>query len=541
MRTFVVIISALAATAAAQNECASPVPAPEVCGEPGICVEGRGLQLYSGTESGQYLYKDESGRVSFPKDIPSVLKGRSFLTYDNYPDYGPDSKEFDDDLDSRTDEVIQRVQSDSEGQLMIAVPSADAAGNGWARVNSGGDADFVLDNDGTDDDSNLSYWLYSHDYTEPRTWVDMPPQTEDGLPPFVFGSPEGTITFANPLPLPNGAVITTAGLIANPTLTIVPGEFDGDGDGVADGDVDGDGQVDNNVYLANASGGEGGWKVWRSIDQGKTWERWAKFGVNLNRETLFWHDGSVYLMGTLKHPDEAYGEGIIYRSTDGGKTFSENTVLPFDAGDAPANVQIADGRIWKAVPGPDADGNKGSTLASAPVDADLMNIDSWTVAKVSIGSGNEGITLLTREGRVVNAAKGRDGTTGLVYANGKDQTEFDPDTDSSPLPHHGKFSIQYDDVSDKYWALANGEGGQPRNVINLFSSTDLKSWELEREVLRGPSSRYHGFNYPSMLIEGDDIVFVSRTAWETPYGHNGRWHDAKMFTFHRVEKFREAM
>ena len=102
----------------------------------------------------------------------------------------------------------------------------------------------------------------------------------------------------------------------------------------------------------------------------------------------------------------------------------------------------------------------------------------------------------------------------------------------------GKFSMLYDKKSDKYWALTNMPGGDPRHTLTLHSSTNLKSWTFEREVLRGPSSKFHGFNYPDMHIDGDDIVFVSRTAWEDASGQPPRWHDGNMFTFHRIPAFR---
>ena len=50
--------------------------------------------------------------------------------------------------------------------------------------------------------------------------------------------------------------------------------------------------------------------------------------------------------------------------------------------------------------------------------------------------------------------------------------------------------------------------------------------------------RYHAFQYPDMHVDGDDLVFVSRTAWEWEWGQPERWHDANYFTFHKVEGFR---
>ena len=53
--------------------------------------------------------------------------------------------------------------------------------------------------------------------------------------------------------------------------------------------------------------------------------------------------------------------------------------------------------------------------------------------------------------------------------------------------------------------------------------------------------RYMAFQYPDPHVHGDDIVFVSRTAWETKMGQANRWHDANMMTFHRIRNFRSLV
>ena len=39
-----------------------------------------------------------------------------------------------------------------------------------------------------------------------------------------------------------------------------------------------------------------------------------------------------------------------------------------------------------------------------------------------------------------------------------------------------------------------------------------------------------GFQYPSICFDGDDILILSRTAWNRP--HN--FHDSNFITFHRL-------
>lgn len=530
-------------------------PGPSVCEDDGVCVEGRGVRRED-VDDGASLYRDdEDRRISFPDDVPGEIAGLWLMTYDDHPADELDRDGWDDDLDTRTDDEITRVRTDTENEVLVAVASADAADGPWERVSGGDGPDFRLDRDG--DDAGPAYWLYRLDDPPSGTWVEMPDQSDDAAPSFVFGPPEG-MTFANPLPLPaEGAAVAVSGGIFNPTMTVVPGEFDGDEDGYGDGDLDRDGTKDVDVYLAAASGVQF-WRVWRSLDEGETWEDFARFDVNLNRQSLFWHRGSVYLMGWVKRyaelPNGDPAQGIIYSSADGGASWDDGTLLPFPAGDAPSNVVVSEGRIWKAAGSLDDDGNHGATLISAPVDADLTDPDSWTAAEGSrrpewdaqvdevrtVGSRDvEGVTVLHRDGRVMNISNARSGAA-IVTSDGPTRTTHDVEDDNVDLPNRGKFSVVYDEQSDRWWALVNGPNGQPRNVVNLFSSTDLRNWELEREVLWGPSSRFHGFNYPEIEIVGDDMVFVSRTAWEDERGRSDRWHDGNMLTFHRVRDFRDG-
>lgn len=199
---------------------------------------------------------------------------------------------------------------------------------------------------------------------------------------------------------------------------------------------------------------------------------------------------------------------------------------------------MSGGRIWKAVPG---SGSGENSLASAPEDADLTDPDVWTLADGSSAPGlaGEGVTVPAPGGGVMSVAPAQlpDGSlgVGMVKADGTGSTEF---LDYSPLEQQGKFAVIWDDQSDKYWALTNPEIASPRNVVGLFSSTDFTEWEYHGEVIRGRSSRYMGFQYPDMVIDGDDIVWVSRTAWEDENGQPPRWHDGNMFTSHRVPNFR---
>ena len=52
--------------------------------------------------------------------------------------------------------------------------------------------------------------------------------------------------------------------------------------------------------------------------------------------------------------------------------------------------------------------------------------------------------------------------------------------------------------------------------------------------------RKHGFQYPDWQFAGDDIVAVSRTAYDDGVGGAHNYHDANFLTFHRISGFRQV-
>ena len=53
-----------------------------------------------------------------------------------------------------------------------------------------------------------------------------------------------------------------------------------------------------------------------------------------------------------------------------------------------------------------------------------------------------------------------------------------------------------------------------------------------------PGQQRHGFQYVDWLFDGDDLVVVSRTAFDDAEGGAHNYHDANYLTFHRVKDFR---
>ena len=324
--------------------------------------------------------------------------------------------------------------------------------------------------------------------------------------------------------------------IGSPSITVLPG-----GGYVASHDLFGKGTT---CRTSSTS------RVFRSDDAGKTWEHltdlepqcWSK---------IFVHQGKLYLMGASSEP----GLMLIRRSADAGKTWTQpedkNTGVLADDGKyhtAPVPVVVHSGRIWRAMEF--ADGprpNWAAFVISAPVDADLLKADSWTMSNFLYHNNPkqrwiEGNIVITPEGKLVNILRlnglGAGRAAVLPISDDGKTVSFDPEKDIIDFIGGGtKFTIRYDGVSKRYWSLVNKQKDPEtfRNILVLSSSQNLRDWRLESIILRHEDSENHAFQYVDWLFEGDDIIAASRTAW---HGSN-RAHDANYMTFHRIRNFRQ--
>ena len=298
--------------------------------------------------------------------------------------------------------------------------------------------------------------------------------------------------------------------------------------------------------------------VFGSKNRGKSWRKLT----NIDGQwwsTLFVHRDRLYIMGVSKQ----YGDAVIRRSKDGGETWttpdSAESGLLLDDGDyhcAPVPVVIHKGRIWRAMEDGRGPGGWGSHfrsfVMSAPVDADLLDASNWVCTnriefdpdwfEARNPGWLEGNVVVTPDGELVNILRFNDdrGDRAAIINIGDDgkTASFDPDTGFIDFPGgKAKFTIRYDPASGRYWSLVNKQTNPKayRNILALTSSDDLRAWRVESIILEHPDSKYHAFQYVDWLFEGDDIIAVSRTAWDGAH----RAHDANYMTFHRIESFRE--
>ena len=105
--------------------------------------------------------------------------------------------------------------------------------------------------------------------------------------------------------------------------------------------------------------------------------------------------------------------------------------------------------------------------------------------------------------------------------------------------NHAKFEILYDKESKRYLSIVSYlDSAHPkgRNLLSLISSTDLEHWSLVRHIWdysHLPDSQV-GFQYVDFMIEGEDILLLSRTA----FNGASNYHDANYSVFARLKDFR---
>lgn len=306
-----------------------------------------------------------------------------------------------------------------------------------------------------------------------------------------------------------------------------------------------------------------------SEDRGKTWRQSARI-EDAFWSSLFVHDGALYLFGLTHH----HGQIVIRRSRDQGRSWTvpvcARTGRLTEEGlyhTGPMPVLVHQRRIWRAV----EDASSGTTwgtrynplLLSAPSECDLLDRRNWTFSSMAVQSSEwlegrfggwlEGNAVALPDGRVGNLLRveyppgGRAALT-ILSPNGRD-LEFSPESGFIELPGAStKFAVRQDPGAAGYWTLSNAvpprhsaakdNHAAIRNTLALFWSPDLRSWEIRHVLLYHPDVNRRAFQYVDWLFDGEDIVFVSRTAWDDQYGGAPNEHDANFLTFHRIADFR---
>ncbi|MBO7360637.1 MAG: hypothetical protein J6V48_05860, partial [Clostridia bacterium] len=112
-----------------------------------------------------------------------------------------------------------------------------------------------------------------------------------------------------------------------------------------------------------------------------------------------------------------------------------------------------------------------------------------------------------------------------------------------PIPSTAsKADVIRDPVSGCYLSAVSYLLEEPktrRNLLSLIASEDLEHWRLLCHVvdMRDADPAFFGFQYADFIIDGNDILLLSRTA----FSHAHSFHDSNFITFHRIKNFRKML
>ena len=308
--------------------------------------------------------------------------------------------------------------------------------------------------------------------------------------------------------------------------------------------------------------------IFRSDDDGETWHYVSEL-MPCFWGNMFIHNGDLYMLSCSTE----YGDLLIGKSTDGGKTFSPPVCLLRGSNgkngndgvhkSAP-NVLVHNGRLYTTVEW-GAWANKeychAGMVMSCDLHDDLLTPENWSFTppkkfdpsdapELSSLPGCtmtiEGTAVVDKNGKLLDVL--RFGGNRCIIAYEADlQNPEAPLTYSRCIPfpaNLSKFVIQYDEVSQTYYSIAsrlpeNSDATysrNPRNLLSLLASKDMAHWYLVTDLIdyshRDPQE--FGFQYVYFEIDGDDIIYLCRTAMNG--AHN--FHDSNYSTFHRIEDFR---
>ena len=303
--------------------------------------------------------------------------------------------------------------------------------------------------------------------------------------------------------------------------------------------------------------------IYRSDDGGKSWHYQSEL-MPCFWGKLFLHRGELYMLSCSTE----YGDLLIGKSSDGGKSFSAPVTLLRGSngknGNAgvhknPQNMVSFGGRLYGTLEwGTWA--NKeychAAMVMSCKEDADLLDPASWHFTEPlkfapfvpelkdlpSKTMTIEGTLAVSPEGKLLNIMRFGKYHKAIVYeVNTRDHDA--PLTFSRLMDfaaNYSKFMIKQDEKSGYYYTVASRvwseEKSRARNLLSLMRSRDLLTWEVVSDLLdhRHQSEKLVGFQYVDFEIEGEDIIFLCRTAIN---GANS-FHDANYSTFHRIKDFR---
>jgi len=306
----------------------------------------------------------------------------------------------------------------------------------------------------------------------------------------------------------------------------------------------------------------------RSDDGGASWKR-LPAESDFCCGTLFSHGKALYFLGAgpvHRHRDS--GMKII-RSNDDGQTWTAPATLFQGPYYNPASSYvIRNGQFYWCMD----EGRSKTYVIAGDLSKDLLDPASWRISaplpRPELPPGKSGATIL--EGNVVEV-NGRLQLSWRYMIAGRDSVGIgvicDLTDDGATLDYRfrqfyalpgaqNQFFILRDPVTGLYWMNATlptrtqdqdpsfneklkrnkhyaMPAGKERRILALYCSFDALNWLPAGYIVVWPLVR-QASNYCGMMIDGEDLLVVSRTSRA---GRNQ--HDNDLTTFHRIKNFRD--
>ena len=175
---------------------------------------------------------------------------------------------------------------------------------------------------------------------------------------------------------------------------------------------------------------------------------------------------------------------------------------------------------------------------------------TWEGVAKGKSSGNiEGTLAVLPDGKLYNIMRydmtAAEPNYGLVLAYLVNDADPDaPLTYHHAIPfdgNHTKFMIRKDEKTGDYYSIisriTDARYPRMRNLLSLVKSADCYKWEVVCDLFdrRDEDPQRIGFQYVDFFMEGDDILYLCRTAMNEPRNY----HDSNYSTFHRIPNFRD--
>lgn len=295
--------------------------------------------------------------------------------------------------------------------------------------------------------------------------------------------------------------------------------------------------------------------LFSSHDDGKTW-RYLNDLYPFYWGSLFTHKGVLYILGLTTE----YGNLQIASSKDGGHTWSRPTVLFYGSNllcknggmhRAPMHVVSHGGRLWTTCEyGCWEKGSHLPAVLSIGEDEDLIVASNWALTGFLPFEGawreaSEGRQRDTMEGNIVLTPDGEMQEI-LRWSLGKalvlkvkapeEPLEFE-ELRTMPVSSSMFRILPY---KEGYLMVTNRKGDNVktiedapyRNVLSLFTSKDLRNWDLKEDVVNAGNEdpMKIGFQYPCPLLEGDTLYLNVRSA----FNNADNFHNSNTMLFWKI-------